>query len=213
MALESFIPIREPDDPTALRWMLFVDGENFTIRAQAVAKARGYALKEGPYWRPDIFVWIPDWPATQGFRFSDISAIGVRRYATRAYFYTSARGDPPTLREIRDDLWTLGFTPYVFQRTGDRKSKGVDIALTKDVLSHAFLSNYDAAVLIAGDGDYVPLIEEVKRLGKLVFVLFFREPDAGLSDELRLAADNFIDLSDVFFEKWTTLEGAGGPLL
>jgi len=41
------------------------------------------------------------------------------------------------------------------------------------MLSHAFLNNYDVATLIAGDADYVPLVEEVKRLGKVVYVLFF----------------------------------------
>ena len=44
------------------------------------------------------------------------------------------------------------------------RAKGVDIALTKDLLSHAFLDNYDAVVLVAGDGDYVPVVEELKRL-------------------------------------------------
>ena len=38
------------------------------------------------------------------------------------------------------------------------------------------------AVLVAGDGDYVPLITEVKRLGKVVYVVFFN--DYGLSTEL-----------------------------
>ena len=40
------------------------------------------------------------------------------------------------------------------------KAKGVDIALTTDMLSNAFLGNYDVAVLVAGDGDYVPLVEQ-----------------------------------------------------
>jgi uncharacterized LabA/DUF88 family protein len=62
------------------------------------------------------------------------------------------------------------------------KAKGMDIALAKDFLSHAFLDNYDVAVLVAGDGDDVPLITEVKRLGKVVYVVFFN--DYGLSTEL-----------------------------
>ncbi len=203
MAPDAFIPI--PDDPTFLRWMLFVDGENFTIRAQAVAKAHSFTLQEGKHWLPDTFVWIPEWPATAGFAFSGISAIGVRKFGIRAYYYTSVRGDTPKLEGIRESLWGLGFDPHVFRRpTGDRKAKGVDIALTKDMLSHAFLGNYDAAVLVAGDGDYVPLVEEVKRLGKLVFVLFFREPAAGFSEDLRRSADHFLDVTEAFFEKWSS---------
>jgi len=198
---DVILPI--PDDPTSLRWMLFVDGENFTIRAQAVAQARSLALKPGQYWMADTFVWLPDWPATSGFSFTGVSAIGVRRLATRAYYYTSVRGDAPLMDDTKEHLWQLGFTPSVFRRpSGDRKAKGVDIALTKDMLSHAFLGNYDAAVLIAGDGDYVPLVDEVKRLGKLVYVIFFSDPAAGLNNDLRLAADYFLDITATFIERW-----------
>jgi len=183
--------------------MLFVDGENFTIRAQAVAQELNVTFQRGRFWMPETFIWLPDWPATAGFGFSGVSAIALRHLATRAYYYTSVRGDNPKIADVKENLWSLGFTPSVFSRpSGDRKAKGVDIALTKDMLSHAFLANYDAAVLIAGDGDYVPLLEEVKRLGKLVYVIFFTHPAAGLNDDLRLAADYFLDLTGIFFERW-----------
>jgi len=76
----------------------------------------------------------------------------------------------------------------------------VDIALAKDFLSHAFLDNYDVAVLVAGDGNYVPLIIEVKRLGKVVYVVFFH--DFGLSTELHSAADMFFEMGQFFLERW-----------
>ena len=41
-----------------------------------------------------------------------------------------------------------------------------------------FEDHYDVAVLIAGDGDYVPLVEEVKSLGKVVYVLRPEAPSA-----------------------------------
>ena len=63
--------------------------------------------------------------------------------------------------------------------------KGVDISLAKDLLSHAFLDNYDYAILYSGDGDYVPLVEEVKRIGKNVMVCFF-DTDC-LNKELKLS--------------------------
>jgi uncharacterized LabA/DUF88 family protein len=95
----------------------------------------------------------------------------------------------------------LGFNPVVFKReAGQSKAKGVDIALTKDMLSHAFRNNYQVAVLVAGDGDYVPLVEEMKRLGKLVYVWFFAEE--GLSPKLRSAADLFFDLTPTFLNQW-----------
>jgi uncharacterized LabA/DUF88 family protein len=104
---------------------------------------------------------------------------------------------------VREAIWKLGFTPEVFRKDkSSQKSKGVDITLTKDVLSHAFMNNYDVAVLIAGDGDYVPLVQEVKRLGKGVEVLLFAGNGLGLNPELRLACDTFHRLDEFFIEQW-----------
>jgi hypothetical protein len=44
-------------------WMSFVDGENFTIRAQNLAKKANVSLIEGPYFKQDCFVWIPGFNA------------------------------------------------------------------------------------------------------------------------------------------------------
>src|SRR4051812_22386937 len=91
----------------------------------------------------------------------------------RSYYFTSAQGDADLMDDVGAKLWNLGFTPHVFKRSGTRHSKGVDIALTNEMLSHAFRDNYDSAALVSGDGDYVPLVEEVKRIGKRVHVWFF----------------------------------------
>ncbi len=91
-------------DPYLRRWMLFVDGENFTIRAQDVAQKKQIALTQGDFY------------------------------------------------------------------------------------------------LISGDGDYVPLVSEVKRLGKVVCVAFFE--DSGLNPELRLSADAFADIGQSFLNHW-----------
>lgn len=46
----------------------------------------------------------------------------------------------------------------------------MDISLATDLLGHATADQFDLAVLVAGDADYIPLIEAVKRLGKRVWV-------------------------------------------
>jgi uncharacterized LabA/DUF88 family protein len=103
------------------------------------------------------------------------------------------------LRNVREQLRRLGFDPNVFKKPKQtQKAKGVDIALTKDMLSHAFRGNYETAALVAGDGDYLPLVDEAKRLGKRVVVRFVQ---AYTSDELRLAADGFSDIV-VELQKW-----------
>ena len=55
-------------------------------------------------------------------------------------------------------------------------------------------------MLLAGDGDYVPLVAELKRLGKVVYVGFFE--GYGLSPELWLEADMFFNLEPFFFDQW-----------
>ena len=40
--------------------------------------------------------------------------------------------------------------------------------LTKKMLVNAFNANFDVAILIAGDADYVDLVKEIKRYGPIV---------------------------------------------
>ena len=56
------------------------------------------------------------------------------------------------------------------------------------MLVNAFNQNFDVGYLVAGDEDYVGLINEVKRYGPIVRGIFFQH---GLSEELRLAFDSF----------------------
>jgi uncharacterized LabA/DUF88 family protein len=186
-----------PINPHLLRWMLFVDGENLTMRAQQLSKEASIKLHVGPYYSTDIFVWLPNYPATE--RITGLP--NLQQHAIRSYYYTSVVGDEDKITSIKTALWNLGFQPEVYKKKkqGD-KAKGVDIALTKDLLSHAYRNNYDAAVLVAGDGDYVPLVEEVKRLGKILYLVFFL--NNGLNPNLMLASDASYDLADRFIKSW-----------
>jgi len=81
--------------------------------------------------------------------------------------------------------------PILFKKKGNRE-KGVDIALTKEVLVNAFNQNFDVGLLVAGDEDYVGLVHEVKRYGQIIHGTFFEE---GLSNELKVEFDQFFNLS------------------
>jgi uncharacterized LabA/DUF88 family protein len=117
-------------------------------------------------------------------------------------------GDDPRINSVRQQLRSLEFDPQVFKKpTGTAKSKGVDITLTKDMLAHAFQDHYDIAILFAGDGDYVPLIEEIKRRGKEIYVCFFAKPGLGLAPEVPLIADKFFDLTGNFLGAWQGTRG------
>lgn len=188
-------------------WMLFVDGENLTLRAQDYLSKQNRSVPEGKFYKKDCFIWMPGQPAVDPF-FGGQSLLAP--WGVRSYYYTSLTGDDVVLNTVERQLWNLGFTPRVFKKTRrEEKAKGVDIALTKDMLVHAFHDHYDAAALIAGDGDYVPLVNEVKRYGKRVICVFFESPS--LNESLKLAADEFSDLTPKFDEKWASLARQAGP--
>src|SRR5258708_6732756 len=110
-------------DPHARRWMLFVDGENLTIRAQKFAADNGIQLKEGPFYRKDVFVWLPGLRATQNILGE--APLGVQESAIRAHYYTSVFGDDPKITDVREALWKLGFSPEVFKKERKKdKAKG-----------------------------------------------------------------------------------------
>jgi uncharacterized LabA/DUF88 family protein len=187
-----------PSDPHLRRWMMFIDGENFTIRAQKVAAAKSVGLIEGGNYMKDVFVWIPGIRGTQVLTGGHLK---LQPDAIRSHYYTSVMGDDVKYMDVKEKLRDLGFAPQVFRKKKkEEKAKGVDIALTKDMLTNAFFNNYDVAVLIAGDGDYIPLVEEVKRFGKVIYLAFFKTE--GLNLELRLAADFHFDMEPFFTEHW-----------
>jgi uncharacterized LabA/DUF88 family protein len=184
--------------------MIFVDGENFTIRGQQVAKAKKIDLVRGANWEPDTFLWFPgmngEFPefSRDAVMASTINHADIR--AERAYYYTSVQGDERKLQKARLAIRKLGFDPNVFKKKRGAASKGVDISLATDVVSLAYRQAYKVAYLIAGDGDYVPLVEEAKRAGARVVVAFFEKH--GLNDNLRVAADHFIDVTESFVTYW-----------
>jgi uncharacterized LabA/DUF88 family protein len=178
---------------TYKRWMLFIDGENLTIRAQKLAERQGVALddaKQFPVYRKNVYFW-PAGCIPYHHQWTDRGYVAAD--AERCYYYTCTQGDELKRGKVHDALMQHGFSPVVFHKPKpDKKAKGVDIALTKDMLMHAFFGNYEIAVLVSGDGDYVPVVEEIKRLGKRVVVAFFT--DEGLNPELRRAADELYSL-------------------
>lgn len=160
--------------------MVFVDGENLAIRY-------GHALggvSPLPHvaYRKDVYVWS--------------SLLNMERHATcdtvRRHYYTSTTGSSEERECVREELSKLGLeTPRVFQRHKQRGSKQVDISLCVDMLTHAHRKNYDVAVLVAGDEDYVPLVEAVAAEGRRVCLWFLED---GLNPVLRNSADYFYDL-------------------
>ncbi len=182
---------------------MFVDGENFLCGAQKSIVELG--LAENEFYYPGSFVWMPHKASIR----PPLPELTTEIYGNsiRSFYYTTAMQNDIT--RVRDALWKIGFQPSVFPRktrkdSGEPEgkrvvSKGVDISLTTDLLSNAFTNNFDVALLFAGDADYVPLVEQVKRLGKRLLVLSF---SSRLSEELRLSSDQTHLVDDIFVQRW-----------
>ena len=178
--MPSFFPASIRD---ATRVMMFIDGENLSKRYAAM---RGDdRQREHIVFQRDVYVWS---------RYANREQFPQ---VIRRHYYTSAPGDQGARTAIEESLRAAGIqAPHVFHRPKSGRSKRVDITLATEMLSHAHRKNYDVAVLVAGDADYVPLVEEVKREGQQVALWFVKD---GLSDALRCSADHFWDIGELLF--------------
>jgi uncharacterized LabA/DUF88 family protein len=186
---------------TAHRLIAFADGENLVFRYQDMVK-RGAKPKSDVLHVPDLLVWHPKF--TETF-VSDI---------TRISYYQTCIGDEPKLTLAKQTIKDVRYTyttengseggtsgaliPRVFKKENkSAKTKSVDINLTVDMLRYTSNPQLDVLMLFSGDGDYLPLIEEVARTGKQVWVAAFSD---GLNSSMKLAADEFFSLDEFCFE-------------
>jgi len=172
--------------------MAFVDGENLVFRYQAMVK-QGRKPRDDIVHVPDVLVWHPSF--TMAAKNHEI---------LRVTYYTSAVGDESRLSNLRAQVRGLQFdkhmasmlpcslTPSVHKKPAKaERSKGVDIQLCVDVLSQVYRHNVHAILLMTGDGDYAPLIDEATRNGVQVFLSAFSN---GLSPILRDRVDSLYEL-------------------
>ncbi len=121
-----------------------------------------------------------------------------------AYYYTAT---PPVgqtervlkYRQFRKALINKGFTikdkevKVIQNRDGSVKLKGnLDIELVMDMIANR--ENYDIALLMGGDTDFVPVVNFLRSEGKKV-ICVGRRKSTGL--ELINTASEFIDIDDI----------------
>jgi uncharacterized LabA/DUF88 family protein len=182
---------------SSARAMVFVDGENLAIRYGKILdnnKPEDHVVYE-----QDVLVW------SHIANFSHHSKCEI----IRRYYYTCVSQDEVYRSEIEDKLKAVGIeAPRVFNKVRGKKSKRVDIALATDMLTHAHRKNYDIAVLVAGDEDYIPLVEAVMAEGCRV-VLWFFDQNSGLSNRLKKTVDHFFNIGTIFFHDLNYLRRYG----
>lgn len=183
--------------PNYWRLMGFIDGENLVFCYQSM-RNNGKTPKEENLFESDVYVW------------NENTLKGWQLEILRATYYTYVIGSEQLVenmaREIRnlrykkDSKSTLpnNMTPCVFKKPKkSKKAKGVDIKMTVDILTNIYHDNLDIVFLVAGDGDYLPIIKEARRLGKQVYLAFFSE---GLNDNLLNYVDRYINLDELYFK-------------
>jgi len=84
------------------------------------------------------------------------------------------------------------------RRRNQRQSKGLDIRLCVDLLTHVHRDNTDSVLLLTGDGDFAPVIREVIHSGKQIYVRAFSD---GLNPILEKLADGFSTFDNDYFKK------------
>ena len=109
-----------------------------------------------------------------------------RRRLVRVYYYNAKVGmkeEPERYKDQQKFFDGIAAIPYTELRLGrlvynnwpnsPPYEKGVDIQLATDMITHSFKNNYDVAILVAGDSDYVGALQAVKDNGKNVEVALF----------------------------------------
>ena len=148
---------------------------------------------------PDVFVWHPN-----VIRWHDL------RRVLRVACYTSVVGDDARVMDVKRTIAQNTYVsladeggmpgqivPAVFKKPArSQKTRNVDIQIVIDVMRYTFTDEIDRVYLASGDGDYLPLLQEVMRRGKQVEVLAF---SSGLNDQLPHSVDRFLSLDQVFF--------------
>ena len=129
----------------------------------------------------------------------------------RTYFYDCMpyQSNPPTQEErerfsrANSFIYSLENLPRFQVRLGKLiklpngvfKQKGVDIKLTIDLLKLSLGGMIQKAILVGSDSDFVPVIQEAKNEGIIVFSCFSRNPGCGIHDELYKTCDDEIELT------------------
>jgi len=137
-------------------------------------------------------------------RFSD--KLLAKRRLVRIYYYNAGVGQREEPERYHDQQkFFAGITaiPYCELRLGrlvytnwpasPPYEKGVDIQLATDMITHSFKNNYDVAILVAGDNDFVGAIQAVKDNGKNLEVALFGKERTSM--QLRKVADRVITIN------------------
>jgi uncharacterized LabA/DUF88 family protein len=102
-------------------------------------------------------------------------------------------------RNLYHDLMHAGVDPKYLPMSQKHGEKGVDVALTVDAMQVGLGQMIDVAVLVTGDGDFVPLVRALNKHGVRVLAAYFafEAKDGGksfINPRLLAAANYAVDI-------------------
>lgn len=171
---------------------LYVDNSNVWIEGRRVAAVRnGLAPSLDDALRDNVcdMSWNYDFG-----RLYNLACPPEEKLGRTALFGST----PPPSDSIWEIARSQGFEVRLFPRNLQNKEKQVDNAIGTLILedSYEHMQPGDTVVLMAGDGDFVPNLESVRRRGFKVRLMFWSRA----SGALRAVADEFVNLDRHFDE-------------
>jgi len=142
------------------RVIIFIDGSNFY-----------YALKRS-FFKTNI-----DFEKFCNFLCSDNALITIKYYNSPL----NRIDDPEEYKKqqkffnylLKVPLMDVYFGRLEKRPDGKKAEKGVDVKLAVDLVVNAYKDNYDIAILVSNDADFIPAINEVLALNKKVYYVGF----------------------------------------
>lgn len=168
----------------------YVDNSNVFIegcRVSAVSKRLpgAWTIVDAIENRVVDFDWKLDYGRLHEFACGDPAEIGA----------ANLWGSPPP----GDSFWAMverhGFKVVKYNKSPSGKEKKVDVAIahamTKDAYSGVVRKGIDELTLVAGDKDFVPVVEDLVANGFVVHVVFWEHA----AKELKDVASKFVSLN------------------
>ena len=133
-----------------------------------------------------------------GLREQGFASYKVVYAAWHQGLFTTRDASADQLKRDRDqyhDMMHAGVEPKFLPMSQTQGEKGVDVALAVDALQIGLAQTMDVAVLLTGDGDFVPLVRTLNKQGVRVLTAYFafesKDGRKSFINERLLAAANY----------------------
>lgn len=118
---------------------------------------------------------------------------GQKQRAAQQSFFESLKKNPNLTIHLGTLQIIRGTNNLTF------KEKGVDVKIAVDLITLAEKDNYDIAILLSGDADLVPAVENVRERGKRVINAYFAKSSG---KELRDKSNSAFRINEELLKKY-----------